>query len=171
MSENRHDYVVCNFANPDMVGHTGVLEAAVKAVETVDTCVGRVIAALDLERDAAIVTADHGNAELMIDPETGGPHTAQDTHRLRGRDVLVAEHTRHLFGEVLVAVQIVSVGRDGAEEFDVTLGMSQNRALPRLSWLQEGQIIAGSPSQALIGFIIPAFVSKHICHRKKGPFL
>lgn len=80
LSENRHDYVVCNFANPDMVGHTGVMEAAVKAVETVDTCVGRVVEALDLERDAAIVTADHGNAELMIDPETGGPHTAHTTN-------------------------------------------------------------------------------------------
>ncbi|MFQ5510240.1 MAG: 2,3-bisphosphoglycerate-independent phosphoglycerate mutase [Candidatus Krumholzibacteriia bacterium] len=80
LGENRHDYVVCNFANPDMVGHTGVLEAAIEAVETVDTCVGRVIEALDPGRDAAIVTADHGNAELMIDPETGGPHTAHTTN-------------------------------------------------------------------------------------------
>jgi 2,3-bisphosphoglycerate-independent phosphoglycerate mutase len=80
LAENRHDYVVCNFANPDMVGHTGVLDAAMTAVETVDTCVGRVIEALDLERDAAIVTADHGNAELMVDPETGGPHTAHTTN-------------------------------------------------------------------------------------------
>ncbi len=80
LAEKRHDYVVCNFANPDMVGHTGVLAAAVTAVETVDTCVRRVIDALDLERDAAIVTADHGNAELMVDPETGGPHTAHTTN-------------------------------------------------------------------------------------------
>ena len=75
-----HDYIICNFANPDMVGHTGVLEAAVAAVETTDTCVGRVVDALDLERDVAIVTADHGNAETMVDPVTGNPHTAHTTN-------------------------------------------------------------------------------------------
>ena len=77
---DRHDYLVCNFANPDMVGHTGVLEAAIKACETVDACVGRVLEMLDTERYVAIVTADHGNAELMIDPATGGPHTAHTTN-------------------------------------------------------------------------------------------
>jgi 2,3-bisphosphoglycerate-independent phosphoglycerate mutase len=77
---DRHDYLVCNFANPDMVGHTGVLEAAIKACETVDACVGRVLEMLDRERYVAIVTADHGNAELMIDPATGGPHTAHTTN-------------------------------------------------------------------------------------------
>jgi 2,3-bisphosphoglycerate-independent phosphoglycerate mutase len=80
LSENAHDYIICNFANPDMVGHTGVFEAAVKAVETVDSCVGRVLDALDLERDVAIVTSDHGNAEQMIDPATGGPQTAHTTN-------------------------------------------------------------------------------------------
>jgi 2,3-bisphosphoglycerate-independent phosphoglycerate mutase len=75
-----HDYIVCNFANPDMVGHSGVLEAAIKAVETVDTCVGRIVAELDLERHAAIVTSDHGNSEMMIDYENGGPHTAHTTN-------------------------------------------------------------------------------------------
>lgn len=77
---DRHDYLVCNFANPDMVGHTGVLEAAIKACETVDACVGRVLEAIDPSRHVAIVTADHGNAELMIDPVTGGPHTAHTTN-------------------------------------------------------------------------------------------
>ena len=77
---DRHDYVVCNFANPDMVGHTGVLAAAIKACETVDACVGRVLEAVDLARTAVIVIADHGNAELMIDPATGGPHTAHTTN-------------------------------------------------------------------------------------------
>jgi len=80
LTKNDHDYVICNFANPDMVGHTGVMEAAVRAVETVDTCVGRVVSALDCSVDAVIVTADHGNAEMMIDPETGGPHTAHTTN-------------------------------------------------------------------------------------------
>ncbi|HKW15757.1 MAG TPA: 2,3-bisphosphoglycerate-independent phosphoglycerate mutase, partial [Candidatus Krumholzibacteria bacterium] len=76
---DQHDYLVCNFANPDMVGHTGVLEAAIKAVETVDACVGRVLEAIDPARHMAIVTADHGNCELMVDPVTGGPHTAHTT--------------------------------------------------------------------------------------------
>ena len=80
LAESKHDYVVCNFANPDMVGHSGIIEAAVKAVETVDTCVGRVLDALDLERDVAIVTSDHGNAEMLIDRENGGPHTAHTTN-------------------------------------------------------------------------------------------
>lgn len=80
LGENKHDFIICNFANPDMVGHTGVFEAAVKAVETVDTCVGRVLDALDLERDVVIVTADHGNAEQMVDPRTGGPQTAHTTN-------------------------------------------------------------------------------------------
>ncbi len=78
--DDRHDYVVCNFANPDMVGHTGVLEAAIKACETVDECVGRVLDELDPDRHVAIVTADHGNCELMVDPVTGGPHTAHTTN-------------------------------------------------------------------------------------------
>lgn len=80
LTENRHDYVICNFANPDMVGHTGVLEAAIRAVETVDACVGQVIDAVDLSKDVVIVTADHGNAETMVDPDTGGPHTAHTTN-------------------------------------------------------------------------------------------
>ncbi|HET6349713.1 MAG TPA: 2,3-bisphosphoglycerate-independent phosphoglycerate mutase [Candidatus Krumholzibacteria bacterium] len=77
---DQHDYLICNFANPDMVGHTGVLAAAIKAVETVDACVGRVLEALDPARHVAIVTADHGNCETMIDPATGGPHTAHTTN-------------------------------------------------------------------------------------------
>lgn len=72
--------VVINFANCDMVGHTGVFEAAVKAVETVDTCVGRVIEAVQAVGGAALVTADHGNADQMIEYETGGPHTFHTMH-------------------------------------------------------------------------------------------
>jgi 2,3-bisphosphoglycerate-independent phosphoglycerate mutase len=80
IKSDKNDYIVCNFANPDMVGHTGVMEAAVKAVETVDGCVGRVIKSLDPARHAAIVTADHGNAEDMIDYDNGGPQTAHTTN-------------------------------------------------------------------------------------------
>jgi 2,3-bisphosphoglycerate-independent phosphoglycerate mutase len=75
-----YDLIVVNFANGDMVGHTGVLSAAVKAVEHVDLCVGRILDAVQRQGGAAIVTADHGNCEQMIDPETGGPHTAHTTY-------------------------------------------------------------------------------------------
>jgi 2,3-bisphosphoglycerate-independent phosphoglycerate mutase len=74
------DLIVVNFANGDMVGHTGVLEAAVKAVEHVDICVGQILDALQRQGGVAIVTADHGNCEQMIDPKTGGPHTAHTTY-------------------------------------------------------------------------------------------
>jgi 2,3-bisphosphoglycerate-independent phosphoglycerate mutase len=74
--ENKYDLVIVNFANPDMVGHTGDLDAAIKACETVDVCLGRALGALATAGGAMIVTADHGNCEMMIDPATGGPHTA-----------------------------------------------------------------------------------------------
>ena len=71
-----YDLIVVNYANPDMVGHTGDLGAAMRACEAVDTGLGRALAALEKAGGAMIVTADHGNCETMIDPETGGPHTA-----------------------------------------------------------------------------------------------
>ncbi len=71
-----YDLIVVNYANPDMVGHTGIVEAGIKAVEAVDTGLGRVLAALDAAGGAMLLTADHGNCEMMIDPVTGGPHTA-----------------------------------------------------------------------------------------------
>ncbi|HEX7390714.1 MAG TPA: 2,3-bisphosphoglycerate-independent phosphoglycerate mutase, partial [Acidiphilium sp.] len=70
------DLIVLNFANPDMVGHTGSLDAAIRAVETVDAGLGRIAAAIKAQGGAMIVTADHGNCEMMRDPETGGPHTS-----------------------------------------------------------------------------------------------
>jgi len=72
----RFDMIVLNYANADMVGHTGRLDAAVKAVETIDKCFGRVAAAVEKSGGTLVVTADHGNAETMRDPETGEPHTA-----------------------------------------------------------------------------------------------
>jgi 2,3-bisphosphoglycerate-independent phosphoglycerate mutase len=80
IESDRHDYIICNFANPDMVGHTGIVEAAIKACETVDECIGRIMKVVDLERTGVIVTADHGNAEEMIDYINGGPHTAHTTN-------------------------------------------------------------------------------------------
>ncbi len=71
-----YDLIVTNYANPDMVGHTGDLAAAIKACEAVDRGLGQVVAALREVGGAMIVTADHGNCEVMVDPETGGPHTA-----------------------------------------------------------------------------------------------
>lgn len=74
------DLIIVNYANGDMVGHTGVLQAAIKAVETVDACVGRVVEATLARGGSLVVTADHGNCEQMIDPATGGPHTAHTTY-------------------------------------------------------------------------------------------
>jgi 2,3-bisphosphoglycerate-independent phosphoglycerate mutase len=82
VGEGRFDFILINFANPDMVGHTGVLEAGIKAVETVDSCLGRAVEAVGRAGGVLLVTADHGNCEMMIDPETGGPHTAHTTNRV-----------------------------------------------------------------------------------------
>ena len=71
INEDKYDFIVVNFANPDMVGHTGVMEAAVKAVETVDNCVGKLVDRIVEIGGSVIITADHGNAELMLDPTTG----------------------------------------------------------------------------------------------------
>jgi 2,3-bisphosphoglycerate-independent phosphoglycerate mutase len=78
--DHGYDLIVTNFANPDMVGHTGSLEAAIAACEAVDRGLGKVRAALESAGGAMIVTADHGNCELMVDPETGGPNTAHTTN-------------------------------------------------------------------------------------------
>jgi len=75
-----HDMLILNFANPDMVGHTGVLSAAIAAVEAVDACLGRIADAVAAKGGALLVTADHGNCEMMRDPVTGGPHTAHTTN-------------------------------------------------------------------------------------------
>ncbi len=76
----QYDFVLVNFANPDMVGHTGVLGAAVCAVEAVDAAVGRVVDAAQATGGALLITADHGNCELMKDPATGAPHTSHTTY-------------------------------------------------------------------------------------------
>ena len=80
IESGEYDVIVLNFANCDMVGHTGVFEAAVKAVETVDECLGRVVDAIEKMDGMALITADHGNADQMIDYETGGAFTAHTTN-------------------------------------------------------------------------------------------
>src|SRR6516225_975737 len=79
INSGKYDLIVLNYANPDMVGHTGSLPAAIKAVETVDAGLGRITEAVQKAGGALLVTADHGNCELMRDPQTGGPHTAHTT--------------------------------------------------------------------------------------------
>ncbi len=102
--EAGYDLIVTNYANPDMVGHTGDLNAAIKACEAVDQGLGRVLAALENAGGAMIVTADHGNCETMIDPETGGPHTA---------------HTINLVPAVLVGGDTSTTLRDGGRLADL----------------------------------------------------
>ena len=80
INSGKYDMLILNFANPDMVGHTGSLPAAVKAVETVDACLGQIADAIEAKGGALLVTADHGNCEMMRDPVTGGPHTAHTTN-------------------------------------------------------------------------------------------
>ena len=80
LSKGDTDTVILNFANPDMVGHTGNIEAVIKALTVVDECVGEIVDKV-LEMDGAVlITADHGNADLMVDPETGAPFTAHTTN-------------------------------------------------------------------------------------------
>ena len=76
IESRKYDAIICNYANCDMVGHTGILDAAVKAVETVDTCLGRVVTAMQSIGGEVLITADHGNAETMLDTLTNQPHTA-----------------------------------------------------------------------------------------------
>jgi 2,3-bisphosphoglycerate-independent phosphoglycerate mutase len=76
IDSGKYDFVLVNFANPDMVGHTGVLNAAVHAVEAVDVGIGRIVEAAKAKGGAILITADHGNCETMKDPVTGQPHTA-----------------------------------------------------------------------------------------------
>jgi 2,3-bisphosphoglycerate-independent phosphoglycerate mutase len=80
IASGEHDFILCNYANADMVGHSGSIPATIKAVETVDQSLARVLKAAESAGVRLIVTADHGNAEMLIDPETGGPHTAHTTN-------------------------------------------------------------------------------------------
>lgn len=82
IDENKYDFIVLNFANPDMVGHTGVYNAAVAAINAVDECIGKVVNKVLEKNGAVYITADHGNAEQMIDYETGEPYTAHTTNKV-----------------------------------------------------------------------------------------
>ena len=95
INSKKYNCIILNYANPDMVGHTGVLEAAIKAIETIDECVGRVVKAVEDVNGVLLITADHGNSEQMIDYATGEPHTAHTTNPvpliLVGKDAKLKE--------------------------------------------------------------------------------
>ncbi len=80
LDDDTYDFIIVNFANADMVGHTGVIPAVITACETIDACLGAIVPAVLARGGALLITADHGNAELLIDPATGGPHTAHTTN-------------------------------------------------------------------------------------------
>jgi 2,3-bisphosphoglycerate-independent phosphoglycerate mutase len=82
IEREQYDFIIVNYANPDMVGHTGVPEAIINACETVDQSLGSVVPAIIERGGVALIIADHGNAETMIDPETGGSHTAHTTNQV-----------------------------------------------------------------------------------------
>ena len=115
IESKQYDVIICNFANPDMVGHTGDLQAAIKAIETVDTCLGRVVEAQLARGGEVLVTADHGNAELMRDTETGQAHTA---------------HTLNLVPLIYVGRQRASLAKTGALE-DISPTLLKMMGLPQ----------------------------------------
>ena len=98
ISNHQYDVIVCNFANGDMVGHTGNFDAAVEAVQCLDHCIGRVVAAVNESGSQCLITADHGNVEQMSDPVTGEPHTA---------------HTSELVPLIYVGPQALDLTGDG----------------------------------------------------------
>jgi len=98
VKSEKYDVIICNYPNGDMVGHTGVYEAAVQACEAVDSCIGEIVTALKEVGGECLITADHGNAEQMIDPDTGGIHTAHTNLPVPliyvGREAKIAEGGR-----------------------------------------------------------------------------
>ncbi len=107
LAAREHDFVLCNYANGDMVGHTGSIPATLKAVETVDLCLARVLAAAEAAGARVLVTADHGNCEMMIDPETGGPHTAHTTNPV---PFLIVDHAGDTAGPLRGGGALCDVG-------------------------------------------------------------
>jgi len=115
--ERTFDVIIVNFANADMVGHSGKIEPTVKAVETVDACLGRIETAVRAKGGAILITADHGNAEMMIDPVTGGPHTAHTTNPVPF--IMIAENGKQFTlrpGGSLRDISPTLIGMLGLEE-------------------------------------------------------
>ena len=115
IEKGQFDAIIMNYANADMVGHSGKLEAAIKAVEAVDAGLGRVYQALQPRGGAWLITADHGNAETMIDPVTGGPHTYHTTNPVPFILVTAQEHLRLRSGGALQDIAPTILGLMGTE--------------------------------------------------------
>ncbi len=100
IKQKTYDVIICNYANADMVGHTGNFHAALKAIETLDICLNQVLAALKEVGGEALITSDHGNAEQMFDEEMKQPHTAHTTKRVPfiyvGRPSVITKNTGSL---------------------------------------------------------------------------
>lgn len=82
LKTDKYDLIILNFANPDMVGHTGVVSATIKAIETVDSCLGEIVELLLEKGGKALITSDHGNAEMLIDEQDGSPITAHTSNKV-----------------------------------------------------------------------------------------
>jgi 2,3-bisphosphoglycerate-independent phosphoglycerate mutase len=134
VGSGQYDFVVVNFANGDMVGHTGNIPAAIKAVETVDKCVGRIVEATLVKNGALVITADHGNCEQMIDPESGNPHTAHTTYPV---DMIVVD-------DRLKGVKLIEDGRlaDVAPTILALMGLDKPTAMTGQSLIPAGAIKA-----------------------------
>jgi 2,3-bisphosphoglycerate-independent phosphoglycerate mutase len=127
------DVIIVNFANADMVGHSGKIEPTVKAVETVDACLTRIEAAIRAKGGAMLITADHGNAEMMIDPATGGPHTAHTTNPVPF--IVVSENSKQFTlkpGGSLRDISPTVLGMLGVDEPKEMTG-SDLRIFPKVS--------------------------------------
>ena len=130
IAEGADDFILLNFANPDMVGHTGVLDAAVKAAETIDGCLARIVPAVRERGGVVLITADHGNIEQMVDYETGQPHTA---------------HTSNLVPVIVVGADCVL--REGGILADVSPTILEMMGLPQPPEMT---------GRSLVGTIVPA---------------
>jgi len=115
-NDSAFDVVIVNFANADMVGHSGKIPPTVQAVETVDFCLGEIYKAVKARAGAMLITADHGNAEMMIDPTTGGPHTAHTTNPVPF--IVVSENTAKLALRPAGSLQDISPTVLGMMGFD-----------------------------------------------------
>jgi 2,3-bisphosphoglycerate-independent phosphoglycerate mutase len=116
ISGGKYDLIVCNYANGDMVGHTGNLEASIKAVETIDLCLGRISAALEATGGQCLITADHGNVEQLMDHETHQPHTA---------------HTSELVPLVYIGPKNIQLDQEGGVLSDVSPTLLTLMSLPQ----------------------------------------